>query len=153
MAWSKTKTAVVAGLVLILAAGTSKLIHRNQPIVLSRQESIGRMDQAKKWALAFILFADAHGNQLPKNFEQAKGYVEGLSDSNWEIVSSGDENSIVDPSRTILLREKEPRLSSNGKFLRAYAFCDGHAELISSSDKDFTALEKRRGFLIRPAKN
>jgi prepilin-type processing-associated H-X9-DG protein len=147
MAWSKTKTAVVAGLVLILAAGTTKLIDRNAPNVPFRQESIGRMNQAKQWALALILYAEAHRNQLPNN------YATGLSESNWEIVSSGDEKSIVNPSQTILLREKEPRQSPNGKFLRTYAFADGHAELISSPDRDFTALEERRGFLIRPAKN
>jgi prepilin-type processing-associated H-X9-DG protein len=150
MAWSKTKKVVVAGLVLILAAGTATVLEKKE---LPRSESIARLDQAKQWALAFILFAEAHGNQLPNSFEQAKAYAPALSDSNWEIVRSGDERSFVDYSKTVLLREKEPKQSANGKFVKVYAFADGHAELISSLDRDFTAMEKQRGFLIRPPKN
>jgi prepilin-type processing-associated H-X9-DG protein len=154
MAWTKTKTAVVAAVVIILAARTTNVMERNSGDQDSFQgKSDARFDEAKKWALAFIMFADAHGNQLPNNFDQAKAYVPGLSDSNWEIVSGGDENSFVNPSKTILLREKESRQFPGGKFLKVYAFADGHAQRISSPDNNFAALEKQRGFLIRPAKN
>ena len=118
-----------------------------------QQESMARMTQAKQWALAFIMFADAHGNQLPKNFEQAKSYVPGLSESNWEIVSGGDFSRFAKPGQTILLREKESNQSPDGPFFKAYAFMDGHAELISSPDDDFAALEKQRGFLVQSPKN
>jgi len=72
-----------------------------------QQENMARMTQAKQWALAFIMFADAHGNQLPKNLEQAINYVPGLSESNWEIVSGGNFSRSVKPGQTILLREKD----------------------------------------------
>ena len=169
MAWTKAKTAVVAGAVLILAAGTTTVIVKNsghhRPVKLQwtpaeeesfQQESVARMNQSKQWALASIMFADDHRNQLPDNFEQLKTYVRSLSSSNWEIVSGGNMNSFVNPSqnsRIIILREKESRQSPDGKFVKAYAFVDGHAELISSPDDDFAALEKQRGFLIQPAKN
>jgi hypothetical protein len=117
-----------------------------------QQERRDRMTQAKQWALAFIMFADDNGNQLPKNFEQATNYVPGLSKSNWEIMSGGDFSQIAKPSQTILLREKESRRSPDGPFLKAYAFMDGHAELISSLDGDFAALEKQRGLLAQPAR-
>ena len=54
---------------------------------------------------------------------------------------------------TMLLREKTSRQSPDGKFVKAYAFVDGHAELISSPDDDFAALEKQREFLVHPATN
>jgi len=117
-----------------------------------QRESATRMTQAKQWAMAFIMFADDHGNQLPKNFEQATNYVPGLSKSNWEIVSGGDFSQLAKPSQTILLREKESRRSPDGPFFKAYAFMDGHAELISSPDDDFAALEKQRGLLAQPAR-
>ena len=168
MAWTKAKTAVVAGAVLILIAGTTTVIVKNsghhsqvklQPNPAAEEsfhlESTVRINQAKQWALTFFIFAGDHQNQLPENFEQLKTYLPkgGLSDSNWEIVSGGNLNNFVNPVQTILLREKESRQSPDGKFVKIYAFADGHVELISSPDNDFAALEKQRGLLVQPAKN
>jgi RNA polymerase sigma factor (sigma-70 family) len=167
MAWTKAKTAVVAGAVLILAAGTTTVIVKNsghhsqvklQPNPTAEEsfqrESTVRINQSKQWALAFIMFANVHQNQLPKNFEQLKTYLPkgGLSDSNWEIVSGGNLNSFVNPSQTILLREKESRPSPDGKFVKIYALADGSVQLVSSPDDDFTTMEKKFGFLVQPAK-
>jgi hypothetical protein len=153
MAWTKAKTAAFAGAILILAAGTTIMVQTNQ-------ESHTRMYQAKKLDLVFSLFANAHGGQLPTNFEQLHSWASGdpetfssLSVTNWEIVSFGNLNSFTNPGQTVLLREREPRQGGHGRFVRAYAFADGHADLIYSPSEDFTALEKRRGFLIQPAKN
>ena len=168
MAWTKIKTAVVAGVVLILAAGTTvavKYAGHHPPAKLQwtpaetetfQQESLAHMTQAKQWALACIMFADDNQNQLPKNFEQMKRYAPSLSFSNWAIVSGGDLNSFNHPNQTmltILLREKESRPSPDGGFVKAYAFADGHAEMVNSPDDDFAALEKQRGYLIHPAQN
>jgi len=38
---------------------------------------------------------------------------------------SGDQKSFADPAKTVLLREKEPRLPRWPYFLKAYAFADG----------------------------
>jgi len=168
MAWTKIKTAVVAGVVLILAAGTTvavKYAGHHPPAKLQwtpaetetfQQESLAHMTQAKQWALACIMFADDNQNQLPKNFEQMKRYAPSLSFSNWAIVSGGDLNSFNHPNQTmltILLREKESRPSPDGGFVKAYAFADGHAEMVNSPDDDFAALEKQHGYLIHPAQN
>jgi hypothetical protein len=168
MAWTKVKTTVVAGAVLILAAGTTTVIVKNsnhhsqvkmQPNLVTEEpfqrESIVRLTQAKQWAMAFIMFANGHQNQLPQNLEQLKAQAskDGLSDANWEIVSGGNWKSFANPSQTILLREKEPRQSPDGKFVKAYALADGHSQLISSPDDDFMAMEKKFGFLVQPAKN
>jgi hypothetical protein len=83
--------------------GTSKM--KSPPVRATKesfeQESEVRLDQAKKWALAFFLFGNDHAYQLPKDFKQGKAYAPDLSQSNWEIVSSGDEKSIVNPAQTI----------------------------------------------------
>jgi RNA polymerase sigma factor (sigma-70 family) len=168
MAWTKAKTVVVAGAVLILAAGTTVVVKYagHHPRVKLQwtpaetesfqQESNAHMTQAKQWALACIMFADDNQNQLPKNFDQMKRYAPSLPFSNWEIVSDGNLNSFKNPSQTaltILLREKESRPSPDGGFVKAYAFADGHAEMVSSPDDDFAALEKQRGYLVHPAQN
>ena len=149
----KTKTAVLAGVVLLLASGTAIVTERMD--VPFQQESVTRFDQAKKWALACILFANAHGNQLPKDFAQLKPFTsnDGPSDANWEIVSSGDVNRITNPAQTILLREKEARKSPRGDFIKVYAFADGHVDRLWSPDNDFTSLEKKRGLFAQTASN
>ena len=171
MARTRAKTLVVTGTVLVLAAGIATVVIVNsgrQPATSQqaapaseesfKQQSLARMNQAKQWALACFMFAQDHQSEFPKNFDQIKagGYVRDLSDLNWEIVSGGNINSFTNPvqtSRTILLREAKPRLSPDGKYIRVYAFADGHAELISSPDSDFDVLEKQRGLLVVPAKN
>jgi hypothetical protein len=154
---------------LILAAGTTTVIVEKSghdlpvkspasPLTEEafQQESIAHMTHAKQWALACIMFADDHQNQLPTDFTQLKTYAGDLSSANWEIVSGGNVSSFNNPSQTtltILLREKDSSRSADGKFFKAYAFADGHAELVSSGDDDFAAVEKQRGFLVHPAKN
>ena len=166
MAWTKAKTTVVAGVVLILAAGTTTMIVKNHghhsrvklqwtpaEKAMFQGETSRSINESKQWALACIMFADDHRNQLPKNFEQMKTYVRGLSSSNWEIVSGGNLNSFADTSKTILLQEKESRPSPDGKFLKVYALADGSVQLVSSPDDDFAAMEKKFGYLVQPAKN
>ena len=102
------------------------------------------------------MFADDNQNQLPKNFQQMKRYAPSLSFSNSENVSGGNLNSFTNSShtmKTILLREKKSRQSPGGGFVKAYAFADGHAEMIRSPNDDFMALEKQFGFLVHPAQN
>jgi hypothetical protein len=148
----------VAAAIIILAAKTATVMERTVPF---QQDSISRVDQGEKWGLAFLLFADAHGGELPTNFAQlqssasdgSSSKVRGLSISNWDLVSGGNQSHFSSPSRIILLREKESRLSPRGKFVKVYVFADGRAELIRSSDKDFTAVEKQRGFVVQSATN
>jgi hypothetical protein len=174
MAWTKAKTAVVAGMVLILAAGTTTVIVENHShhapvksewtpaeVEAFHQETSARMSQSKLWGLACIMFADDHGNKMADNFEQLKTYgggtVDGkeisLSSSNLELVSGGSLTAIAKPPQTILLREIKSRPSPDGGFVKVYTFTDGHCELASSPDDDFAALEKQRGLLVQPAKN
>ena len=118
-------------------------------------ESVVRQTQSRQGALACIRFAQDHQGQLPGDLEQLKTYLPngGFAATNWEIVSGGNLNALRDPHKTILLREKKARQSPDGKFVKAYAFCDMTAELISSPGDDFSALEQQRGFLVHPAKN
>jgi RNA polymerase sigma factor (sigma-70 family) len=165
MAWTKMKTTVVAGAALILAAGTTTVIVKNhnhhsraklQWTPAEKQmfeaETARRINQAKQGAIAFIMYADKHHNQLPKRFDDLKN---GASEdfSNWEIVSGGNCYSFANPSQTILFREKESRPSPEGNFVKIYALVDWSVQVVGSPDDDFTTMEKKFGYLVQPAKN
>jgi hypothetical protein len=164
MAWTKVKTAVVAGAVLILAAGTTTVMVRNsnhhsrvktQWTPADKQifdaETSRLVNDAKMAGLDCYMFADDHHNQWPGSFAQLKAANPKIrvSDANWEFVSGGNRNRYKDPSKTILFREKEARLSPDGKFLRIYTLADGSVQLVASPDEDFTASEKKFGFVAQ----
>ena len=166
MAWTKAKTAVITGAVLILATtGTVVLVQHYghhgparppmTPAAMEafRQENIAHLNQSKQWALSCIMYAADHQNQLPTKLAQLKQYSSGLAETDWELVSGGQLNQLANPSATILLREKNPRRSPDGGYYKTYAFADGHAQLDHSPDGDFAALERQRGYLLHPAGN
>jgi RNA polymerase sigma factor (sigma-70 family) len=164
MAWTKTQTTVTAAVILALALGTTTMIvhHSSRHLMAVQpsnaanpplsQENMNRLGSSRQWSLECILYADAHQNQLPTNFDQLKSYApkQGQIDStNWEIVSSGNWRAIHDPAHTILLREIKPLPTSDGNYTRTYAFADGHTQIVNSRDRDFTAVEQKWGFLVQ----
>ena len=168
MAWTKAKTAVVAGIVLVLATGTTTMIvkyHHNhlQPklewTTTEKQrfeaETSRLVNQAKMSGLSCFMFAGDHRNQWPKNFVELKAARPEceLSDADWEFMSGGNRNNLANPSQTILFREKQPRPSPDGKFLRIYTLADGSVQRVSSPVADFTAMEAKFGFVTQPAGN
>jgi len=174
MAWTKAKTAIVAGTILVLAAGTTAMAIRHYGhhslkklpmtaanMTLFQRESGRLVNDAKFTTLAGLLFAGSHQNQLPKNFAELNASDVGknnrkyqrLSDADWTIVASGDKDSFTNPDTTIYFLEKTPRQSPDGKFVRIYATVNGRVFLLMSPGEDFTALEKERGFLIQSATN
>ena len=168
MAWTKAKTAVVAGVVLILAAGTTTMVvkksNHHSRIKLNWTPTEKQLFEAEtsrlvndaKWAtLSCFLFAGSHQNQWPKNIAELRASLDKgnqsflhLSDSDWEFVSSGNKNSFTNPSETILFREKESRPSPDGKLVKIYALADGSVQLVASPDEDFTASEKKFGYVV-----
>jgi hypothetical protein len=98
------------------------------------------------------MVAGDNGDRLPPSFSELQG-ARDFSPSDWEIVSWGVEKRMGDLSKTILVREKTPGRSPDGKFVKAYAFVDGHGELLRSQTFDFTQLEKQRGLLVHLADN
>ena len=168
MAWTKAKITVVAGVVLILAAGTTTMIVKNSshhPRVKLQwtpaekasfeAETSKLVNQAKMATLACFMFAGDHRNQLPANFAQlnAQRQETKLLDADWKFVAGGDKDSFANPDKTIYFLEKEPRQSPDGKFIKVYATVNGRVFLVTSPDEDFTAAEKERGFLVQRATN
>jgi len=124
-----------------------------------RDETIARMNQAKQWARAFIMYAEDHNGQLPASFAEAKATFQSnnskldlLDDTNFEVVFAGSRRDLTNSlllTQTVLIREKEPRRSPGGKLVKTYAFADGHAEAVTAPNGDFAELEKTRNFVVR----
>ncbi len=117
-----------------------------------------KMNDAKKLVLALIMFADDNSGQFPAHLNQtsnlwvtAKNTNVVVSDStefltqtnNFELVYYGSLNNFTNmPSALIAVREKEASLL-DGKWVKAYGFLDGHAELKSEPPEGFEAWEKQ----------
>jgi RNA polymerase sigma factor (sigma-70 family) len=122
--------------------------------LLKEQEfktNIDRLNLPKYWMLAIHLYAQENEGMVPAEAVAALAFVpsevdaiEGLTADDLEVVYAGRLDEIQDPARTIVLREREPRISLDGKWTRAYGFADGHSELRAESEGDFTAWEQER---------
>ena len=116
---------------------------------------IAKMNYLRSWTLAFMLFAEAHEGRMPKDFSEAERFLPAnfnnqFQSDGFEIVYQGSLSSVQDtkvfePSRVIVMREREPTQSSNGRWVRAYAFADGHSEIHSAPTPDgFAEWENER---------
>jgi membrane protein implicated in regulation of membrane protease activity len=116
-----------------------------------KEESIAKLNYSRDWLLAFMLYSQEHQGRFPTNFDDAAGFLReqtknqaDVTSDQFEIVFQGVREKLTNAANVIVLREKEPRQSSYGNWLRAYAFADGHSEIHSEADGNFEAWEKRR---------
>jgi len=98
----------------------------------------------KGWGDLLIKHALENGGQLPATLADvaAKFGPQASGRDDFELVLAGNLNAIKFPSRTITLREKQPRKGNNGRWSRVYGFADGHVEVGSSATEDFTEWER-----------
>ncbi len=115
--------------------------------------AIARMSYVKYWGLAFMLYSAEHGDRFPDSFEQAAKYfppeqaalASAFSTDKYEIMLPGASRDVQHPEKVILVREKEPWPNPNSTgTARTYLFADGHSEIHSAPDGDYTAWEKER---------
>lgn len=141
-----------------------------------RRQAIAKMNYARQWLIAFMIFADKNDGQFPTNFAQADPFLDsgakiehnlkpgefppggmkfGLIPDNYEITYQGTLESLASPSTQIVLREKEPRQTEDGGYVRTYGFADGHCEVhkatltvVHKPDEDgFRAWEAEHGLV------
>ncbi|MES1180311.1 MAG: sigma-70 family RNA polymerase sigma factor [Verrucomicrobiota bacterium] len=147
MAWTKAKTAIVAGAVVLFAAGTTIVIrHRTQLNGHTTQNAqaestdagktiaISKMNEAKQLAIGMLAYAHDHQNQFPTSFDQIMPYLKDTtnlqsSSENFEIVFKGTFTDIANPNTTVIIQEKQPWHTPANTWARAYGFADGHSEI------------------------
>jgi RNA polymerase sigma factor (sigma-70 family) len=126
----------------------------NDPV---KQYGIRRMNQAKGWTLAFMLFAEKNNGFLPTTFADVETLFPNLNQDtsansapllpeaeSFELVYKGKFSDILEPPSTIVLREKKAWQNPKGGWSRTYGFADGHSEIHSSPNGNFEQWEKTR---------
>jgi len=179
MAWTKAKTAVVTGTVLvILAAGTTVAIktHQSPPqsnspsspgaeATSSAATNLSDETLTNQW-LNLAAENKVRADEAHQWMEAFRKYAEDhqnqypeefsqVSPHGNDLSSSGWEivscgNLPWADGNTILIREKTPRLAPDGAYVRVYGLIDGHTQLVRSPDVDFALMEKKFGFLAVP---
>jgi len=123
---------------------------KNQALdTLLDEEAFGQENRvlssiAKNLGLQVIMFMDSNDLQFPNSFsdmnQKMENYLETGEDgelyfqdkplNQWELQSNEGTIQDYNPTRLIVIREREARFH-NGKYLRAYAFGDGHGEVVA----------------------
>ena len=107
------------------------------------------------WGLALKVYARTNNGRLPTSLAEAAPSMPNpdqfisavgalFRDDQFEMACQGSLTNLGDPTRIIVVREKESVRVSNGKWARTYLFADGHTELHFTADGDFTAWEQER---------
>lgn len=124
----------------------------------TKQFGLRRLNQAKLLMLGFHL-AGAENEARPVGDLKvaaekivASGMVEEERMEDWESLDLADFETIyagtladiANPAEAIVFRERTPWQTHDGKWARTYGFADGHSEIHSSPDGDFSAFEAAR---------
>lgn len=106
-----------------------------------KQQMIAKMNDAKQWLLAFIIFADKNNGQFPTNLAQAEQFMRATGEDYsvkpeefppgdyFEMTFQGSLQALTNASQQIVLREKQPQQTDDGGYVRTYGFADGHVEV------------------------
>jgi len=150
MAWTKAKTAIVVGVVAILAAGTTTtLVVRHQHQADGKNSAgkigtnpgdfapdkiafMGNMRSIKAAVIpAFIQYAQAHQDEIPKSMADLQPYlppdITGMDDDHWEILASGKLTPQLTQKDTVLFQQKNLPSGQYGN-LKIVGYTDGHLE-------------------------
>ena len=115
-----------------------------------RTIAIAKLNFTKQWCLAALMYAGDNKGQAPTNFDAAAEYITrkdldtNLSFEQFEVVFQGSLQNVKNPSQTVIIRERGAVQGPNGNWAKAYGFADGHAEVHSEPQDDFTAFEQQR---------
>jgi RNA polymerase sigma factor (sigma-70 family) len=121
-------------------------------IGLQRQIAMAKMNYAKQWMVAFLMYGGDHQHACPTGFDQAAEYwtvaskdepETNLSTNQFQVLYQGAFNAITNPAQTIVVAEVEPVQGADGGWFKAYGFADGHAEFHKEADGNFIPWESQ----------
>ena len=114
---------------------------------------MAKMNYAKQWMMAFLMYANDHQKACPTGFDQAAAYwptaskdepETNLLTNQFQVLYQGTFDAITNPAQTIVVAEVEPVQGADGSWFKAYGFADGHSELHKEADGNFTPWESQR---------
>ena len=110
-----------------------------------KQANIAKINNARQGALAFLMFANDNQLTSPTDFTQTARYLKNDDlmqiQTNYDIAYFGSLSNIINPSETIIFKEKQAWQSLAGKWFKTYSFADGHSEIHSEPDGNFDNYE------------
>jgi RNA polymerase sigma factor (sigma-70 family) len=111
-----------------------------EPSEPEKQEVAAKMAESKKWVMASYLYARKNQGQFPASLEQAASTQNPATDQ-MEIVYQGSLTELTNPQQVIVLKQKQPVPYGN-RWVKVYGFGDGHVEMHTQVDSDFSEWEK-----------
>jgi RNA polymerase sigma factor (sigma-70 family) len=114
---------------------------------LQQQMAMHKMDDAKQAGLFLYMFADDNNSQVPTSFDQVVSYIGNTNfaqvfSKEFEIVYKGSLTNIANPSSAIVVQEHQAWQTYDSKWAKVYGFADGHAQLVTEPDGDFSGFEQ-----------
>ncbi|MDB6032132.1 MAG: hypothetical protein JWM16_2470 [Verrucomicrobiales bacterium] len=116
-------------------------------------EVMARSRYCRDLAMAMMLYASDHQDKSPTSFADVTTYLSqvtqetNLVPAQFEIVFHGaldDLTNYAHPGSVLLVREKVPWKSPDGRWYKGYGFSDGSGSVHSEQDGNFTAWEEKR---------
>jgi RNA polymerase sigma factor (sigma-70 family) len=115
-----------------------------------QEENVAKLNLGFHWLAALRNYAEKHGGQFPTTLDQAASFLPDKAKAEssrgaveFEILYHGTQDAMTNFADGIVLREKQPRQTSDGKWVRIYGFADGHTQARASDDGNFDAYEKQ----------
>ncbi len=130
MTWTKAKMAIVVGMGILLAAGTTTVVVIKTDTAINQRHAIAAQAGVMKGSVfpAIMKFAQAHQDEIPKSLADFKPYlpanVAGVDDDHWQISASGKLTPLLTRGDVILLEQKSAPPSKKKIIL----YTDGHVE-------------------------
>ena len=101
------------------------------------------------------MFTTDNNDMFPTNADQLSRYFKGDAleklKANFDLLYPASMSDITNFPQTILLREKKPWQTEDGRWAKAYGFADGHAEIHPDPDGNFDVWEQQHIILAPQA--
>ena len=115
-----------------------------------------KVSDARQAGLLLHMFADDNNSQFPTNFDQVVRYIGNTNfaqvfSTEFEIIYQGSLTNIANPSSAIVVQEYEAWPTYDGKWAKVYGFADGHSQLVTEPNDDFSSFEQQHS--VSPVPN
>jgi len=108
-----------------------------------QQVRYAKLNDARDLMSEYLADANAHQGQFSADIDDANLYTRpGYTGTNhFDLTYRGTRDAITSPSTTIIIRERSAWRTADGQWAKVYGYADGHAELHTSSDGNFSQWE------------
>lgn len=111
-----------------------------EPSPAEKEELTARMADNKKWIMASFMYARKNQGKFPASLDQIAAASPDSKIDRFEIVNQSLIKT-AKPQELIVFRQKESVPYGN-KWAKVYSYADGHVEMRTQTEPDFTEWEK-----------